>query len=77
MNIGRNHSPKTEKKKKKKKKKQKNNKNKKKKNNKKKKTTKKKKKKKKKGQKQYNIKHKTKKCLTVSMLYAKSPKKGK
>ena len=36
-----------------------------------------KKKKKKKGQKQYNIKHKTKKCLTVSMLYAKSPKKGK
>ena len=34
-------------------------------------------KKKKKSQKQYNIKHKTKKCLTVSMLYAKSPKKGK
>ena len=32
---------------------------------------------KKKGQKQYNIKLKTKKCLTVSMLYAKSPKKGK
>ena len=37
----------------------------------------KKKKKKKKGQKQYNIKHKTKKCLTVSMLYAKSPIKKK
>ena len=33
--------------------------------------------KKKKSQKQYNIKHKTKKGLTVSMLYAKSPKKGK